>query len=59
MYGILALGGLYWKYESEIKKMLNRYVISVLVIIFVISIVFFSDYFLYTQSEDERLFLYL
>jgi len=50
MYGILALGGLYWKYESEIKKMLNRYVISVLVIIFVISIVFFSDYFKYITS---------
>ena len=49
----LALGGLYWKYESEIKKMLNRYVISVLVIIFVISIVFFSDYFKYITSLCE------
>lgn len=46
----IALGGLYQKYEHAIKKVLNKYVISILVIIFIISIVFFSEHFKYVTS---------
>ena len=49
----IALGGLYQKYESVIKRVLNKYVISILVIMFVISIVFFSEHFKYVTSLCE------
>lgn len=49
----IALGGLYQKYELAIKKVLNKYVISILVIVFIISIVFFSEHFKYVTSLCE------
>lgn len=49
----IALGGLYWKYESIIKKFLNKYVLIVLTIIFLVAIVFFSNHFKYVTSLCE------
>lgn len=46
----IALGGLYWRYESYINKLLNKYVVTILTIIFIIAIVFYSDNFMYITS---------
>lgn len=49
----IVLGGLYQKYESVIKKALNKYVISILTIIFILSVIFYSNHFKYVTSLCE------
>lgn len=49
----IALGGVYQKYESVIKKILNKYVISTLTIVFILSVIFYSNHFKYVTSLCE------
>ncbi len=47
MYAIifLALGGLYWKYETAIRKLINNYILTLLIILYVAALLLMPDYF--------------
>lgn len=47
MYAIifLALGGLYWRYEFTINKLINKYIVALMLIVYVISLLIYPNEF--------------
>ena len=47
MYAIifLAFGGVYWKYENRINRMMNKYVVTGMIVLYVILLIMFPSYF--------------
>ena len=47
MYAIifLALGGLYWKYETAISKLMNKYILTILIVLYLAALLLMPDYF--------------
>lgn len=49
----LAAGGLYWRYESQIRKLLKKWVLIILTVAFVVVVILWHDKMQFVTSQNQ------